>query len=83
MQIHQSSTAVAEKWNMDEADWDCYSSQNHSAWVLILSISKTIQAGLVLSGILSTGRDAVNDPKGDGFNATLQNAENMSEGKSA
>lgn len=85
MQIHQSSSAVVEKRNMNEA---CcldqyrarYSSQNHSIFVLIHSITKsTIQAVLVLSGILSTGRDTVNDPEGEGINATLQNAENSSD----
>lgn len=52
MQIHQSSSAVAEERNMNEAYWARYSSQNHSAWVLILIISKSIiQAVLALSGI--------------------------------
>ena len=85
MQSHQSFSAVAEERNMNEA---CclnqysarYSSQNHSVRVLIHSITKsTFQAVLVLSGILGTGWDTVNDPKGEFINGALHSAENSSD----
>lgn len=54
--------------------------QNHSARVLFDSIIKsTIQAVLVLSGILSTGRDTINDSEGKTINAPFQMSENSSD----